>query len=390
MPDAEPTVAGYRRTRVLRRDALGEVYHAIHEKTSQPVCLRVLTSPEGMDAAAWKGLRYRLVGTLLSLQQVIDIPRIEAIQGVGEVDEGIWVVTDYLDGLTLEDRRQTAGPTAYSDALAILRSIAETLDQLHERGLIHGWLSADRVLVTRENEIRLLGVGLGIVPGCSHPKYAAPEREQQGPSRASDIFSFGVLLRKVIGAEQVTLPVKAVMDKLIATDPENRYKRALDAVEDLEQGKIPIPTTPTVVLQPTPRTGGEEDATPTVPLPPRPAPLPFEKAYPTAPPPVTPTSQTPVSYATPATKPAATSVPTVEMKRGVHRRPAEAAIMPATPQSRLEKVWVAAAVVLFIAALGGLYLLLTAQKASLGTTPAGSPTPAGKGTPHSNKKPTSR
>ena len=85
MADNEPTVAGYRKVRVLRRDALGDVYQATHEKANISVCLRVLASPEDMDADTWGELRYRLVGTLLQLQQVGAIPGIEMVQGVGEV-----------------------------------------------------------------------------------------------------------------------------------------------------------------------------------------------------------------------------------------------------------------------------------------------------------------
>ena len=80
-----------------------------------------------------------------------------------------------------------------------------------------------------------------MMPGCYAPKYAAPERGEEGPTRAADIYAFGVLVRKVLGGEQITLPVRAVLDRLSHDDPAHRYRRATEAIADLEEGRLPVP-----------------------------------------------------------------------------------------------------------------------------------------------------
>ncbi len=246
-------VAGYKRVRVLRRDSLGEIYHAIHEKSNTPVCLRILNASPEMSATAWAETRYRLVGTLLQLQQLGTQPHLETVQGVGELDSALWLVTDYIDGVTLEERRQTSGSIPFSEALPILKQVAETLDFVHERGLIHGCLCSDRVLFTREGGVCISGFGLGLIPTAIYPKYAAPELTQTGtPTRATDIYAFGVVLRKAIGSQQMTLALKAVVDRLMEPDSNKRYNRATEAIRDLEEGRIPVPSSAPPIIAPAP------------------------------------------------------------------------------------------------------------------------------------------
>jgi hypothetical protein len=253
MTETEPVVAGYKRVRVLRRDPLGEICHAIHEKSNNPVCLRILHAPPEMSADTWAETRYRLVGTLLHLQQLGTQPHMEAVQGVGESDNALWLVTDYLDGATLEERRQTSGAIPFTEALPILKQVAEALDAVHERGMMHSCLCSDRVMFTREGDVCVTGFGLGLIPTAVYPKYAAPELAQNGtPTRAADIYAFGVVMRKAIGSQQMTLALKAVVDRLMEPDPTKRYNRATEAIRDLEEGRIPVPVSPPPAMAPTP------------------------------------------------------------------------------------------------------------------------------------------
>lgn len=377
-------VAGYKRVRVLRRDPLGEIYHAIHEKSNSPVCLRILHAPPDLAASAWAETRYRLVGTLLHLQQLGPHPHIEAVQGVGELDDSLWLVTDYMDGVTLEERRQTSGAIPFSEALPILKQIAEALDTVHERGMVHGCLCSDRVLFTRDGAVCVAGFGLGLIPTAINPKYAAPELSASpAPTRAADIYAFGVLMRKAIGSQQITLPLRAVLDRLMEPDASKRYSRASDAIRDLEEGRIPVPSSPPPVMAPTP-----------IPVPTAPVPTATLASPPLAPQPAATRPSTPPAYtgpnyadestptvimrpgqALPLAQPPPTTKPAAPTKPG-----ATSAVMPGSSNSGRNSMLLVGALVV-IAAIIGIVIFLVAQNNnanSEGTKPAtrnGKPAP---------------
>ncbi|GAB4459239.1 MAG: hypothetical protein OHK0029_21550 [Armatimonadaceae bacterium] len=222
----EPMVAGYRSVRVLRRDSLGEVYHAIHDKTNNPICLRVIPPPKELNEAQWTGMRYRLISSLLALQQIGPQPGMEAVLGIGESQNSIWVSTEFLESATLEKRLADSPSLPVTESLELLRQIAETLDGAHQRDLRHGWLNPEQVIAMASGDIRITGFGLGIIPGSVPARYAAPERASYEPSVAADIFSYGILARKTLGPEQITSAVRRVLDRMVHEEPGSRYPSA--------------------------------------------------------------------------------------------------------------------------------------------------------------------
>jgi serine/threonine protein kinase len=179
-------------------------------------------------------MRYRLISTLLSLQQLEPQPGLEAVLGVGESHNSIWVVTDFSDAPTLETWRDEKGSVPFEQAIPILRTVADILDSMAERGNLHGWFSADQVLLRPDSSTTVTGFGLGIIPGAQPTKYVAPETNNDGkPIRSADIFALGVLARKIINPEQITLSVRQVLERMTHDDPEQRYETATQAINEL-------------------------------------------------------------------------------------------------------------------------------------------------------------
>jgi len=101
----------------------------------------------------------------------------------------------------------------------IFRQLAEALAHAHERGVAHGDLKPENVLIDHLDQIKLTDFGLGqqvsseaslLLSGTlgskeAHPAlagtlpYMAPEqREGQSPDSRSDVFSLGILLHELI------------------------------------------------------------------------------------------------------------------------------------------------------------------------------------------------
>lgn len=126
-----------------------------------------------------------------------------------------YVVTDFIDGLTLAEHVVQYGPLSPDDLLQIARPLVEGLSQAHERGLLHRDLKPDNLVVRHENEqwqVKLFDLGLSLKPAvlcaslaggrsaaCASAigalSYAAPEASgwiqgvPTGPY--SDVYSFG-------------------------------------------------------------------------------------------------------------------------------------------------------------------------------------------------------
>src|SRR6185436_383681 len=118
---------------------------------------------------------------------------------------GAYMVMELVEGEPLI--HDQAAPMAVGRACDVLGQIADALDHIHRRGIIHGDVKADNIMLTAENTgarrrrvARLLDFGLARRPDgagdeeqiSGSPHYLAPERAAGGPpSVAADIYAMG-------------------------------------------------------------------------------------------------------------------------------------------------------------------------------------------------------
>lgn len=117
---------------------------------------------------------------------------------------GLRLVTARFDGQTLEERLCGAGALDVRDVLALGVALLQSLAAAHDRGITHGGLRPDGVLVVEHGgalvDTLVLGWGddaldadsaLGFAP----LPFVAPERlAGEAPSVASDLYAVGALL----------------------------------------------------------------------------------------------------------------------------------------------------------------------------------------------------
>ena len=116
---------------------------------------------------------------------------------------------ELLSGQTL--RQLLQGPRiAPNDGLRIMLQVALGLRAIHERGILHRDLSANNVMTTKGDAVKILDLGLakdlktlstisreGYLVGTI--AYVSPEQIDGKPATvASDLFAFGVLLYEVL------------------------------------------------------------------------------------------------------------------------------------------------------------------------------------------------
>ncbi len=125
---------------------------------------------------------------------------------------GMWLILEHVDGWTLEELLQQAGRFSIPAALALIAQLVETLQYVHEQGIVHRDIQPRNLLVTKEGQLKLANFFLAAErsappppellegdSGFSAPSYMSPELvlgEVAEPS--SDLFSVGVVLYELV------------------------------------------------------------------------------------------------------------------------------------------------------------------------------------------------
>jgi serine/threonine protein kinase len=235
-------------------------------------------------------------------------PYIVPIFDRGETEDGTYYIAmEYLPGGTLKDRIRNTETLPPRSAAEVALQTAEALHTAHQRGVIHRDVKPDNILFTDSEHVKVVDFGIARAAEAttiSHPgdilgsvKYMSPEQaagELIGP--ASDLYSLGVILYEMLtGAVPFAVdipadvPVKhaeeppphprevnpevpedldAIVIRLLAKDPNNRYGSAAELIEELRRVRNGLPP---VTPSPDEATTAAS-ATPSAPTLPQPAP----------------------------------------------------------------------------------------------------------------------
>ncbi|MBL4845879.1 MAG: protein kinase [Planctomycetes bacterium] len=169
------------------------------------LALKVLDPKVFPDEAA----RERVLESLRAVQ-ALDHPNLVVPREVGFNDPHVWILTDLVEGVSLEKMLEVDGALPINDVLAITQGLLEGLIALENAGTVHGNLTLGNVLVDLYGQTRLTEAGLvptprkgedpplGASPLC-HPNYLAPERILGLALDAqTDLFSVGVCVYRML------------------------------------------------------------------------------------------------------------------------------------------------------------------------------------------------
>jgi eukaryotic-like serine/threonine-protein kinase len=231
----------------------GRVYRVRHLELGKPFALKIISPVFAGDETA--RLRFNAEAKLAS---EVSHPNIVSVVDYGEDPElGVFMVMEIAEGETLIGSGLL--PMSTRGAIDVLRQIADALEHIHKRGIIHGDIKAENVVLAEESQhesrhatrrrrvARLLDFGLASRHGHQGddegingtPPYLAPERVEGSPaSVASDIYALGVLgyllLTGTLPFDGEVTEVLWAQVKSTAPPMSERRKEAIDpAVESL-------------------------------------------------------------------------------------------------------------------------------------------------------------
>jgi serine/threonine-protein kinase len=228
----------------LGEGGMGMVYRARHLQLDKSFALKFISPAFADDGAA--RARFNEEAKLASS---ISHPNIVSVVDYGEDEKfGAYMVMELVEGDPLVAPGTV--PMSVARACDVIGQIADALEHIHKRGIVHGDVKADNILLSaepvatgsrRRSIARLLDFGLARRAGgvrdedlvSGSPHYLAPERALgKPPTVATDIYALGVLCYLVVSG---TLPFDGNIVEIllrhvqeVPEEPSKRLKQPVD------------------------------------------------------------------------------------------------------------------------------------------------------------------
>src|SRR3954466_881651 len=253
---------------------MGQVYLARQRSLKRQVAIKVLRGELAANVTALRRFQ-------AEAEAVANITHAHIVQvyAISE-DQGLhYMALEYVDGRNLRDFLERKGIPDLPLALEIMRQVASALERAGELGFVHRDIKPENILLSKRGEVKVTDFGLsrcfaadaplnltqsGVTMGT--PLYMSPEQVRGQPvDPRSDIYSFGVTCYHMLGGEppfraatafdialqhvqgtarplgsiRPDLPPElcAIVHKMMAKRPEDRYQSAREVLNDLARFK---------------------------------------------------------------------------------------------------------------------------------------------------------
>jgi serine/threonine-protein kinase len=173
---------------------------------------------------------------------------IAKVHDLGEVDEGIFVATEWRSGTDVRRFIEDHQDLPLDQKLAVIAQVAEGLAFAHSRGIAHGNLKPSNIFIDASRDVSILDFGIArwqaaLLNAGSRPEglmvnYLAPEQVLGQPFDArSDIFALGLMLYEFAsGKYPFSADPGLIPREIVHSEPEPLGSQMLSPVpEELEQ-----------------------------------------------------------------------------------------------------------------------------------------------------------
>ena len=220
------------------------VWKAQDKVLGRDVALKELTTPSQELRGRWQA-EARTLAELSS-------PHIVEVYGYVETDETAYLVEQWIDGATVAATLAAGGKLSTPQALSVIRGALLGLAHAHERGIVHGDVSASNILIESDGTSMLIDFGMagpsGVAISSGTPAYASPEATSEvtsegGLTPRSDVYSAAAVLTHLLtgvaavppGLSGVDESLRGVLATALALDPADRFPDASAFLAALEE-----------------------------------------------------------------------------------------------------------------------------------------------------------
>jgi serine/threonine protein kinase len=295
-----PSLVGARigKYRVLEHVAtggMGVVYKALDEELGRVVALKVLLEQTAAQPRLLERFRREARNAArLSHRNIV------TLYEFGQADGTWFLAMEFVQGIELGEYIGRRGRLLPEEARRIAMQAARALDHAYQRGVVHRDIKPSNFLLAQQSAgrwlVKLTDMGLALTADDQQQfrvtragttvgtvDYLAPEQARDSASAdiRSDIYSLGCTLYQMLAGQppfpegglgervlkhieapppdvrrfnpDVSAGLWALLQKMLAKSPEDRYQTPAELLEDLRDPPEPVPEPEPAALPPTPR-----------------------------------------------------------------------------------------------------------------------------------------
>jgi serine/threonine protein kinase len=193
----------------LRRAQRGVTWRATEVATGRRLAVEQLRLARPDPAVPEQAALWERVAAEARAAAALDHPGLVHLDDVVVEDGLVYVATELVDGLTLEELVARHGPLPVRRVAQLGLELLDALEAAHGAGLVHLDLRPATVLITADGHPRLAGVGLATLRGQlratsegASTAFLAPEQIRGDPAGpATDLWALGTVLAFAVEGE---------------------------------------------------------------------------------------------------------------------------------------------------------------------------------------------
>jgi len=198
----EKRLGKYKILGTIRSGGMAHIYRASDPETKNIVAIKTLRS-SSINRRAVKGFLQEA-----KMLKKLNHPNIVRVMDFGKEDGMPYMVMEYVNGEDLK-KLMLHKKTKKLQRYDLILQIGRGLDYLHENNIIHQDIKPENILVSRNNEVKIIDFGLArynrlriftrnrFIDGT--PTYMSPEQiRKRHTDKRTDIYSYGITIYEML------------------------------------------------------------------------------------------------------------------------------------------------------------------------------------------------